>query len=264
MAAILKESPNGREALPAVLQPLMEQLLSKKADDRPSHEHTRSELQRLVERPELLEASATPERIFVGRESELRELRNLAERLRSGKGSLALVAGARGLVESDIDVAIEDTYHGAKFAKEGAHVFTLGLVLLGLFVVMRVIGGFGNHHPAPGSSLIDFLNVTKYPPSMAFLSLTLSINLILLGLLPRLPSAWRRVLDVYGKSPLFFYLAHIWLFTLIGLPFRQGTGYGVLYLVWVCGMIPLLFACTRSLPSSGRSRRNRFGACCDS
>ena len=66
--------------------------------------------------------------------------------------------------------------------------FTLGLVLLGLFVVMRVIGGFGNHHPAPGSSLIDFLNVTKYPPSMAFLSLTLGINLILLGLLPRLPS----------------------------------------------------------------------------
>ena len=123
--------------------------------------------------------------------------------------------------------------------------FTLGLVLLGLFVAMRAFGGFGNHHPAPGSSLIDFLNVTKYPPSMAFLSLTLGINLILLGLLPRLPSAWRGVLDVYGKSPLFFYLAHIWLFTLIGLPFRQGTGYGVLYLVWVCGMIPLFFACTR-------------------
>ncbi len=122
---------------------------------------------------------------------------------------------------------------------------TLGLVLLGMFVVMRANGGFGNHHPAPGSSLIDFLNVTKYPPSMTFLSLTLGINLILLGLLPRLPSAWRGVLDVYGRSPLFFYLAHIWLFTLIGLPFRQGTGYGVLYLVWVCGMIPLFFACTR-------------------
>ena len=97
MAAILKESPNGREALPAVLQPLVDQLLSKKADDRPSHEHTRSELQRLVERPELLEASATPERIFVGRASELRELRNLAERLRSGKGSLALVGGEPGV-----------------------------------------------------------------------------------------------------------------------------------------------------------------------
>ena len=97
MAAILKESPKGREALPDVIQPLVDQLLSKKADDRPSHEHARAELQRLVERPELLEASATPERVFVGRESELRELRNLAERLRAGKGSLALVGGEPGV-----------------------------------------------------------------------------------------------------------------------------------------------------------------------
>ena len=97
MAAILKESPTGREALPAVIQPLVDQLLSKKADDRPSHEHARAELQRLVERPELLETSATPERIFVGRENELRELRNLAERLRSGKGSLALIGGEPGV-----------------------------------------------------------------------------------------------------------------------------------------------------------------------
>ena len=97
MAAILKESPTGCEALPGVIQPLVDQLLSKKADDRPSHEHARAELQRVVERPELLEASATPERIFVGRESELAELRNLAEGLRTGKGSLALVGGEPGV-----------------------------------------------------------------------------------------------------------------------------------------------------------------------
>ena len=87
--------------------------------------------------------------------------------------------------------------------------------------------------------------MTKYPPSLTFLSLTLGINLILLGLLPRLPGVWRHVLDVYGRSPLFFYLAHIWLFMLIGLPFRQGTGYGALYVTWVLGMIPLFFACRR-------------------
>ena len=120
-----------------------------------------------------------------------------------------------------------------------------GLTLLVLFGVMRAMGGFGNHHALPGTSVIDFLNVTKYPPSLTFLSLTLGINLILLGLLPRLPSAWRSVLDVYGRSPLFFYLAHIYLFMVIGLPFRQGTGYGALYLTWVVGMIPLYFACVR-------------------
>ncbi len=58
-------------------------------------------------------------------------------------------------------------------------------------------------------------------------------------------ATWRRILDVYGRSPMFFYLAHIWLFMLIGLPFRNGTGYGILYLAWAVGMIPLYFACQR-------------------
>ncbi|MCZ6755547.1 MAG: heparan-alpha-glucosaminide N-acetyltransferase domain-containing protein [Gemmatimonadetes bacterium] len=120
-----------------------------------------------------------------------------------------------------------------------------GAALLVLFLAMRVGDGFGNHHSVPGLTVIDFLNVTKYPPSLTFLSLTLGINLMLLGVLPHLPATWRRVLDGYGRSPMFFYLAHIWLFMLIGLPFRNGTGYGVLYLVWVVGMVPLYFACKR-------------------
>jgi len=97
MAAILKESPRGSEELPAVIQPLVDELLSKNAEGRPSLEHVRTELRRFVERPELLEARATPGRVFVGRESELAELRQLAEGLRSGKGSLALVGGEPGV-----------------------------------------------------------------------------------------------------------------------------------------------------------------------
>ena len=96
-AAILKESPTGCDALPAVLRPLVKQLLSKTPDDRPSHDQVRSELQRLVERPELLEARGASDRVFVGRESDLAELENLAQRLRSGKGSLALVGGEPGV-----------------------------------------------------------------------------------------------------------------------------------------------------------------------
>lgn len=121
----------------------------------------------------------------------------------------------------------------------------LGVVLLTLFVAMRAGGGFGNHHAVPGSTFIDFLNVTKYPPSLTFLTVTLGINFLLLAFLSHLPGRVRQVLDVYGRSPMFFYLVHLWLFMLIGLPFRQGTGYGMLYLVWVVGMVPLYFACRR-------------------
>jgi len=74
-AAILNEAPSGKENLPAAIQPLLDRLLSKDASARPSPGETRSELQRFVERPELLQAFAAPRRPFVGRESELSELR---------------------------------------------------------------------------------------------------------------------------------------------------------------------------------------------
>ncbi|NKB66467.1 MAG: DUF1624 domain-containing protein [Candidatus Latescibacteria bacterium] len=127
----------------------------------------------------------------------------------------------------------------------GAIGLILGVVLIAVFAGLRAKGGFGNHHAIPGPTLIDFLNMTKYPPSMAFLALTLGINLMLLGLLPRLPAALRNVLVIYGKAPLCCYLAHIWLFALVGLLFRQGTGYGVLYVVWDVGLVPLFYICKR-------------------
>jgi tetratricopeptide (TPR) repeat protein/predicted Ser/Thr protein kinase len=97
MAAILNEAPSGSEHLPAVIQPLVDRLLAKDATARPSPEETRLELQRLMERPELLQAAATPRRPFVGRESELAELRAHAERARSGTGNLVLVGGEPGV-----------------------------------------------------------------------------------------------------------------------------------------------------------------------
>ena len=97
MAAILNEAPSGKENLPAAIQPLVDRLLSKDATARPSHEEARSELQRFVERPELLQAMAAPRRPFVGRESELAELRALVERARSGKGNLVLIGGEPGV-----------------------------------------------------------------------------------------------------------------------------------------------------------------------
>lgn len=137
----------------------------------------------------------------------------------------------------------------------------IGIVLLALFVVLRTANGFGNHHLIQGPTVIDFLNVTKYPPSLTFLSLTLGINLLLVGVLCRLPASGQKILEVYGRSPLFFYLAHIWLFMLVGLPFRHGTGYAMIYLVWLVGMVPLYYACkwyTRFKLAKARESRWRM------
>ena len=44
---------------------------------------------------------------------------------------------------------------------------------------------------------------------------------------------------------MFFYILHIWLYMLMGLPFRHGTGFGLLYLLWAIGLVILLPLCTR-------------------
>lgn len=41
-----------------------------------------------------------------------------------------------------------------------------------------------------------------------------------------------RVIEAFGRVPLAFYIAHLWLFALIGVAwFRQGTGYGMVCLI---------------------------------
>jgi uncharacterized membrane protein len=117
----------------------------------------------------------------------------------------------------------------------------LGAILLG--VALRAAGGFGNLRPPRDTSWIEFLNVIKYPPSLVFTLLTVGGNLLLLDLIDR-TRLWTtvpgRVLRVFGQAPLAYYIAHLWLFAVVGaLWFRAGTGYGTVYLVWLAGLVPL-------------------------
>ena len=55
-----------------------------------------------------------------------------------------------------------------------------GVASLAVFVVLRASGGVGSFQPIE-AGWIGFLNVTKYPPSLTFLLLTLGANFVLLG-----------------------------------------------------------------------------------
>ena len=75
----------------------------------------------------------------------------------------------------------------------------VGLACLALFLLLRILGGFGNLRMPTGTTLIDFFNVVKYPPSLSFLLLSLGFDLILLNLFShaarlcrRLPGHWSR------------------------------------------------------------------------
>src|SRR4030095_702671 len=89
-----------------------------------------------------------------------------------------------------------------------------GLALLVLFAVVRGADGFGNMvmHRREGSAL-EWLNCSKYPPSIAFFAMELGLMALLLAAFFLLQARVPRVanwtpLRVIGQVPMFFYLVH--------------------------------------------------------
>lgn len=88
-----------------------------------------------------------------------------------------------------------------------------GLALLLLFGVLRYSKGYGD--PAPWSeqqdrlfTFLSFLNTTKYPPSLLFDAMTLGLMLLILAAAEGVRNKFSRVVSLYGKVPLFYYLVH--------------------------------------------------------
>jgi uncharacterized membrane protein len=93
-----------------------------------------------------------------------------------------------------------------------------GASSLALFLVVRWLNGFGNLLPRRGNTLIDWLYVSKYPPSVAFLLYTLGMMLLFMALglhiqdRPWFKGGLSGVLLTFGRNPLFFYVTHLWLY----------------------------------------------------
>ena len=86
--------------------------------------------------------------------------------------------------------------------------------LLG-FVALRLLNGYGEapwaSHAEPTQTLMSFFNITKYPPSLLFLTLTLGVGLLLLLAFERVQQRkWISTLAVFGAAPMFFYLLHLY------------------------------------------------------
>lgn len=133
-----------------------------------------------------------------------------------------------------------DTDHASQ------RVWMVGGVLVLVGVALRVAGGWGNIRTPRDSGWIEFLNNVKYPPSLVFLCFSLGINLVLLGVLIRLPERFRSgrsPLLVFGQTPLFFYIAHFYLLILCAFVFfKEAASLEGAYVVWavlLVGLYPL-------------------------
>jgi uncharacterized membrane protein len=109
-------------------------------------------------------------------------------------------------------------------------ILTLGISATLLFFVLRGLNLYGNgvaglpfgypRSAGPWSvqsslalTVISFFNVLKYPPSLDYLLITLGPALIVLGLIDGATGerGVGRILVVYGRVPLFYYVLHIYL-----------------------------------------------------
>ena len=144
-----------------------------------------------------------------------------------------------------------------------------GIALTAAFVVLRAIGIYGDPNPwqsqANGmtATVIDFLNTTKYPPSLDFILMTIGPSAILCAFADKIPAGISGILTTFGRVPFAFYVAHVFLIhtlsVLLGVAqgFRADQlltiflfyppGYGVslpgVYVVWAIVIVTLYPYC---------------------
>ena len=99
------------------------------------------------------------------------------------------------------------------------------------FVIIRGINIYGNILPWEDygnlkQTLFSFLNLSKYPPSLCFLLVTLGGALLFLANSEKLKGRVVNFFCVFGRVPFFFYIIHIYLIHFLALIVAEFTGFG--------------------------------------
>ena len=150
------------------------------------------------------------------------------------------------------------------------HLYGLGGGLLVFFIILRATNSYGDPRPWDVQSrgfifsVLSFINVSKYPPSLLYLCLTIGVACLLLAAFEGVQNKVIQFLMVFGKVPLFFYVLHIplinagamvWTYLDFGRPvnffFAPRSSWPstyephlwLTYIVWVVLLTGLYFAC---------------------
>lgn len=154
-------------------------------------------------------------------------------------------------------------------AKRKKQLLVTGFAAIAVFIVLRYSNLYGDAAPwqvqkNAAYSLLSFLNVTKYPPSLLYVLMTLGPALVFLALAEKPVNVWTAKIAVFGRVPMFYYIAHIFLVHLLAVaaaaisgyrwsdmilstrvnssPELEGYGFNLMtvYLVWI-GVILILY-----------------------
>ncbi|HVU94940.1 MAG TPA: heparan-alpha-glucosaminide N-acetyltransferase domain-containing protein [Puia sp.] len=92
----------------------------------------------------------------------------------------------------------------------------LGAGAITLFIILRALNAYGDYAPWSVQkdalfSIMSFLNVTKYPPSLLYILMTLGPAMLFLALSEGVKNGLSERVLVFGRVPMFYYIAHIYL-----------------------------------------------------
>jgi uncharacterized membrane protein len=119
---------------------------------------------------------------------------------------------------------------GFDAAKRKRILIYIGSLSLVLFIIIRYINVYGDLVPWTQQSsglfsFLSFINVTKYPPSVDYLLITEGVALLFLAFTENLSNGFTKIISIYGRVPMFYYLAHIYLIHLLAIPAAVYLGY---------------------------------------
>lgn len=172
----------------------------------------------------------------------------------------------------------------------------IGFATTAAFFILRGINHYGNGVPGDRAifpttlgpwhaqrtvvfTILSFFDTMKYPPSLDYLLMTLGPALSLLGLLDRATATSKlgRVVIVFGRVPLFYYVIHIYLIHALAIvvawicgqpyawmwqitmfvqehPANYGHGLPVVYLMWAIVLATLYYPCRWYMNLKARHR----------
>ena len=153
-------------------------------------------------------------------------------------------------------------------------LISIGTGLILLFLVLRFTNLYGD--PVPWSAqprgavytFLSFLNLTKYPPSLLFLCMTIGPGMLFLALIEKVQNGFTKIMNVYGRVPMLYYIVHFYILHILvvivfylqgfgtkdivpeGVPFLfkpNGLGFGLLgvYGIWLLVVVILYPICRK-------------------
>ena len=146
------------------------------------------------------------------------------------------------------------------FEKRKKYLLKIGFSLIISFLVIRYINIYGDKpyitYDSTINTILSFLNITKYPPSLLFILLTLGISSFLLIYFEKYQNSnfliW---LKDFGSAPMFFYLLHLYFLKILYISavfifgLNKGEFYGFSYM-WQIILCTILLAIILYFPTA--------------